>query len=280
MLLIAFALTSVLVCVSGEIHCYCNSARCAAHGDVCVSQAERCFSQLSYDRLTSPGVHGCVEDLPKDDRLMCVGVGDLIRTRAKTSEGQSAILPVLMCCDADMCNYVDAEAAAEMAADWRSNNTSADGFNRDGSELEVERVGHVTSLYDASERWLRVAVVIVPMAGGVILVVLVLFALRLLRTDGKRQRVPLLPTVCNSALTHAEKHSGSDCARLGHPVTLSVHKAPCRTAPPPRTLTCVARDKASAAQYHKLLDQCPASPSQPLTRPLSWAVGHSSTIVV
>ncbi len=89
-----------------------------------MSQAERCFSQLSYDRLTSPGVHGCVEALPENDRLMCVGVGDLIRTRAKASQGQTAILPVLMCCDADMCNYVDVDATAVAG---RVNNTLTGG---------------------------------------------------------------------------------------------------------------------------------------------------------
>ncbi|ELT89046.1 hypothetical protein CAPTEDRAFT_220461 [Capitella teleta] len=170
----------------GDVRCYCNDASCVSTGYMCKSPNGRCFSQLSYDAMDTKSQHGCVESLPDEDRRMCESRGgDIIKNR----NGPDVKWPLLMCCNEDMCNYqenVDINIAsandshrkdkAVFGADVGSRDTVP--WTSDGSRMTISQ----------RDLWFKAAVIAVPIAGGFILVMLVLLAIRMLRTDSRRQR--------------------------------------------------------------------------------------------
>lgn len=140
----------------GEIRCYCDAPHCVATGYMCKSEANACFTRL-LDPLgaNSPLTHGCL-DLSADS---C--------SAAATVE----------CCHDDMCNYRGLYDLSRDSADSRP--------RTDGGQSPVTRVQDLAS---AKEVWFRAAVIAVPIAGGLILVLLIMLALRMLRSENKRLR--------------------------------------------------------------------------------------------
>jgi len=170
----------------GEIRCYCNDASCVRTGYMCKSSIGTCFSQLTYEGDTARSVHGCVDLLPDTDKQLCEGEGDIIRTRNDHEEW-----PILMCCKDDMCNYMD-NLDINIYVNTKSNNSILKGSDT------IHRGTHTQSDHDRRyiseasshqrELWFKAAVIAVPIAGGFILVLLVLLAVRMLRTDTQRHR--------------------------------------------------------------------------------------------
>ena len=158
------------------------------------------------------------------------------------------------------------------------------------NRVEVRSHHQSGTVYDKSERWLRVAVVVVPIAGSLILVMLVLFALRLLRMDSKRQRAScLLPAAVTAGyqIHHIEPFNCTVHKLNKAPVYNNHVHGRDRTAAynngtrKERTLTLAARDgnvlcAQPISKYQKLLEisySATNSPHKP-SRPLSWAVGQ------
>lgn len=63
----------------------------------------------------------------------------------------------------------------------------SDRYQPDGSNQNL--ITRVQELASAKEVWFRAAVIAVPIAGGLILVLLIMLALRMLRSENKRLRV-------------------------------------------------------------------------------------------
>ena len=100
------------------IRCYCNLPSCKENSSEpqtgsepvtsfrCLSTQGRCFSEFSG----APGsdqseLHGCVEALSLDERNSCYassGRGDVITRKLTSQDG----VAMLMCCTADLCNYM------------------------------------------------------------------------------------------------------------------------------------------------------------------------------
>lgn len=109
------------VILTGEIRCHCNGASCVGSSYMCKS-SQGCFSQLSYGH-DSRSIHGCVESLAEEDRAVCQGDGDILRTRT----GPDKEWPILMCCKEDMCNYMDTRSSGldvNIYVNTRSNGSS------------------------------------------------------------------------------------------------------------------------------------------------------------
>ena len=69
---------------------------------MCKSEEGRCYSLLTYEGDSANSVHGCVDTLQMEERDLCSGRGDIIKARNGKEER-----PIIMCCQDDMCNYID-----------------------------------------------------------------------------------------------------------------------------------------------------------------------------
>ncbi|KPP75560.1 BMP and activin membrane-bound inhibitor-like [Scleropages formosus] len=174
----------------GEIRCYCDAPHCVATGYMCKSALGACFTRvLDPHSVNSPLIHGCVD--PVDPSAsMC------------TSPGPS----VLRCCHEDMCNYRGLHDLAHPRGEH------SDVGSRHQSDSSHNLVTKVQELASAKEVWFRAAVIAVPVAGGLILALLVMLALRMLRSENRRLRVHRQHAV-------AHLHHSFHSTRKGAPLT-------------------------------------------------------------
>lgn len=160
--------------LSEEIRCYCNAASCVTTGYLCKSVLGRCYSHFTSESAsnTMRVFHGCVEALSGDDRTSCLNEEDQMKSSSMEEE---RVWPLLTCCQQDMCNYI-VENTNENINLTRSGTVKSSSALSPSSEI--------------SERdlWFKAAVIAVPIAGGFILILLVLLAVRMLRNDNRRQR--------------------------------------------------------------------------------------------
>ncbi|XP_038131101.1 BMP and activin membrane-bound inhibitor homolog [Cyprinodon tularosa] len=149
----------------GEIRCYCDAPHCVATGYMCKSELNACFTKV-LDPLSanSPLTHGCLVPVSN--------AADVC------SSQRAADSLTLECCHDDMCNYRGLHDLGH-SRDSADSRYPADGSNRN-------LVTRVQELASAKEVWFRAAVIAVPIAGGLILVLLVMLALRMLRSENKR----------------------------------------------------------------------------------------------
>ncbi|XP_028333071.1 BMP and activin membrane-bound inhibitor homolog a [Gouania willdenowi] len=152
----------------GEIRCYCDAPHCVATGYMCKSELNACFTKvLDPLNVNSPLTHGCLD--PTVNTVdVCSG-----RTAVDALAGAT-----LECCHDDMCNYRGLYDLAH-TRDATDSRYQPDTNNRN-------LVTRVQELASAKEVWFRAAVIAVPIAGGLILVLLIMLALRMLRSENKR----------------------------------------------------------------------------------------------
>ncbi|XP_066508692.1 BMP and activin membrane-bound inhibitor homolog [Hoplias malabaricus] len=145
----------------GEIRCYCDAPHCVATGYMCKSEQNVCFTRI-LDLQSSRSLlsHGCYESMTPDS-VCHSGAG------------------VLDCCHEDMCNYRGLQELTH-----RGENTDRRG--RPQAESGHHLVARVQEIPSAKEVWFRAAVIAVPIAGGLILVLLVMLAVRMLRSESRR----------------------------------------------------------------------------------------------
>lgn len=172
-----------------DIRCHCNLAPCVSTGYMCKSELGLCFSEnvkmtssvLNVAATTAPR-HGCVDllaDVADDANYGCKepdGVPSPILEAPWSSEGRQ-------CCSDDMCNF---------QRDFQEPGAS-ESRTRGGVEQQPPSMTRLV--------WFRAAVIAVPIAGGSVLVLLVLLAARLLRKDSE------LPSTA-SANFHEALHKG------------------------------------------------------------------------
>lgn len=164
----------------GEIRCYCNLPVCVATSYMCKSSKGFCFSEVPNQNDVSKSRHGCIELLHQLGHEACQK-----RLRnARVHKGKTTSW--LMCCSEDMCNYIDLNLGILFNAKFNHSYSSA-GMS---SSME-DRDFFLGSQPDAISRqdvWFKAAVIAVPIAGGFILIMLILLAVHMLRKDNRRQR--------------------------------------------------------------------------------------------
>lgn len=161
-----------ILLTKGEIRCYCDAPHCVATGYMCKSELNACFTKvLDPLNTNSPLTHGCIDPV-----LNSVDVCP--KKNTDTLNGGSSPIE---CCHDDMCNYRGLPDIAHTRSD------STDRYQPDGSNQNL--ITRVQELASAKEVWFRAAVIAVPIAGGLILVLLIMLALRMLRSENKRLRV-------------------------------------------------------------------------------------------
>ncbi|XP_051983834.1 BMP and activin membrane-bound inhibitor homolog [Xyrauchen texanus] len=154
----------------GEIRCYCDAPHCVATGYMCKSELNSCFTRILDPQSTkSPLTHGCYDPL--------LNSGDICHPEStyETIHGHAT----LQCCHEDMCNYrglQDLLYRGEESQDRSRHQT-------EGNRHVVARLQEISS---SKEVWFRAAVITVPIAGGLILVLLIMLALRMLRSENRK----------------------------------------------------------------------------------------------
>ncbi|KAM6977338.1 BMP and activin membrane-bound inhibitor homolog a [Aplochiton taeniatus] len=155
----------------GEIRCYCDAPHCVATGYMCKSELNACFTKvLDPFNLNSPLTHGCLDPV--------VSAADVCSS-SKTTEVSLGGISTIECCHDDMCNY---RGLNDLAHTRESTDHSR--YQPEGSSRNL--ITRVQELASAKEVWFRAAVIAVPIAGGLILVLLIMLALRMLRSENKR----------------------------------------------------------------------------------------------
>lgn len=202
-------LTLVLLgisCVYGEIRCYCNEGKCVTSSYMCKSQLGMCFTHTKVKDGVKSIVSGCADSLQEEPRMRtCVGSG-IVEAAGNETQGddggpeielhdadkverqdavsgdtdaQSDAPEVgLTCCTLDMCNYRDSN---EITITIGSNPNDKGGGSVSSRRTE-------TGSKTPKDLWFKAAVIAVPIAGGFILILLVLLAVRMLRTDSRQHK--------------------------------------------------------------------------------------------
>ncbi|KAM3929672.1 BMP and activin membrane-bound inhibitor homolog [Leptodactylus fuscus] len=182
-----------ILLTKGEIRCYCDAPHCVATGYMCKSELNACFSRLLDPQNTnSPLTHGCLDSMAKTTD-MC---------KATTDVKSGATVPKLECCHEDMCNY---RGLHDVLSHPKSEPSGGSKYQHESTRNLITKVQELTS---SKELWFRAAVIAVPIAGGLILVLLIMLALRMLRSENKRlqdQRQQMLSRLHYSFHGHHSK---------------------------------------------------------------------------
>ncbi|GAA6090859.1 BMP and activin membrane-bound inhibitor homolog (Xenopus laevis) b [Tachysurus ichikawai] len=157
----------------GEIRCYCDSPHCVATGYMCKSELNACFTRiLDPQSSKSPLSHGCYEpDRNGGSACRTGGTPDVVHEPE-----------TLACCHEDMCNY---RGPQDLTYGRGENLDHRSRPQADGGRQIIARVQEIPS---SKEVWFRAAVIAVPIAGGLVLVLLIILALRMLRSENQRLR--------------------------------------------------------------------------------------------
>lgn len=81
---------------------------------------------------TDISLHGCVESLALSERASCLssGRGDVITRKTNRENDGASALPILMCCTANLCNYIHQIDLPHVAIDVFTVNESDNGKDR------------------------------------------------------------------------------------------------------------------------------------------------------
>ncbi|XP_062844192.1 BMP and activin membrane-bound inhibitor homolog (Xenopus laevis) b [Trichomycterus rosablanca] len=157
----------------GEIRCYCDAPHCVATGYMCKSELNSCFTRiLDPQSSKSPLSHGCY------DPLLNAGAPCHAESGRATLYGPAT----LECCHEDMCNYKGLHDLTHGRGGSPGKSTRP---QTEGGRQVVARVQEIPT---AKEVWFRAAVIAVPIAGGLVLILLITLALRMLRSENRRLR--------------------------------------------------------------------------------------------
>jgi len=196
-----------------ELRCHCNLPVCVTTGYMCKSAMGTCFSEIVDRSDLSKSRHGCLELLSSDKSETCHNQPSKSRGHHHSNPAHRHLhpqKPLVLCCQDDLCNY------GAQQVELRFNSVLLKGRNESQVGSEFQTVALETSrLFDAinvvgnaagagiagiggpvgggvsgvspvtshKDLWLKAATIAVPIAGGFILVLLVLLAIRLLRRD-------------------------------------------------------------------------------------------------
>uniref|UniRef100_A0A8C4QVU5 BMP and activin membrane-bound inhibitor homolog n=1 Tax=Eptatretus burgeri TaxID=7764 RepID=A0A8C4QVU5_EPTBU len=199
---LSLVLQLCMLCVSfaaGDIRCYCDAPVCVPTGYMCKSPAAGCFSRpLRPSDPRSPRTHGCLEGLRAGPQAC----------QSHKPTNHTEPWPLLSCCQEDMCNYHMLQGPTNPGRE------SAAKVHTEDEQIK----GHDGIQSHARELWFRAAVIAVPVAGALVLILLIGLALRLLRSEARRQRRVLGKLRCGLNTQSAglvKTHTCPTCDGLG-----------------------------------------------------------------
>ncbi|KGL79223.1 BMP and activin membrane-bound inhibitor, partial [Tinamus guttatus] len=201
----------------GEIRCYCDAAHCVATGYMCKSELGACFSRLLDPRNTqSPLAHGCLDSVARPQ------VGPRARSEASAPGCRFGIAEALL---------FKYKSVVAIGISFMSSAFAGQGsrYQHDNNRNLITKVQELTS---SKELWFRAAVIAVPIAGGLILVLLIMLALRMLRSENKRlqdQRQQMLSRLHYSFHGHHSKKGQVAKLDLECMVPVTGHENCCMT---------------------------------------------------
>jgi len=182
-----------------ELRCHCNLPVCVTTGYMCKSAMGTCFSEIVDRSDLSKSRHGCLELITSSDQSEAVCHHHHQSTERRQhhkhqqQQHQQHQRPTVLCCQDDLCNYgaqqvqlmlLNSAVQPTHRSNESSPSTSSGGLelltNSNGSGGEASGAGNGSVGHDL---WLKAATIAVPIAGGCILVLLVLLAIRMLRRD-------------------------------------------------------------------------------------------------
>ncbi|KAJ6666752.1 hypothetical protein lerEdw1_020476 [Lerista edwardsae] len=208
-----------ILLAKGEIRCYCDAAHCVGTGYMCKSELSACFSRpVDPPNAYSPLTHGCLDSFASTLDICQAN-------RAQNRSGAS--IPTVECCYEDMCNY---RGLYDVISPLRGEPLGQGSrYQHDNSRNLITKVQELTS---SKELWFRAAVIAVPIAGGLILVLLIMLALRMLRSENKRlqdQRQQMLSRLHYSFHGHHSKKGQVAKLDLECMVPVTGHENCCMT---------------------------------------------------
>lgn len=179
----------------GHVRCFCNLPNCVSTGYICKSKSGSCFSSLSDQAPynTNTGLHGCLELLTDNEQKeWCKANSNSQIGRKRKPHPRS----LLYCCYSDMCNHVDNPETTNLL-DETVNMLNERENNRIAKNSSSQQINVLT--YNSSDVWFKVATIAVPICGAIIVLVLLVLAIRLLRTESNnhtRHKLgsPYIPT--------------------------------------------------------------------------------------
>uniref|UniRef100_A0A8W8MAK2 BMP and activin membrane-bound inhibitor-like protein n=1 Tax=Magallana gigas TaxID=29159 RepID=A0A8W8MAK2_MAGGI len=176
--------------IHGEIRCRCNEPECVSSGtQICKSSnIKMCYVMKTFDEGTGTPryTHGCMDALVKNEKYK-----NICDTDSETNKPAENFVtyrhdPIVQCCNKDLCNYNN----IVMAVPTNRSLAKADPVSPGPPEyIFPHSIPEDTrSANQDKDLWFKAAVIAVPIAGGFILVLLVLLAVRMLRADTRRHR--------------------------------------------------------------------------------------------
>lgn len=163
-----------------------------------------CFQEL-VDQTQIYSRTGCMELLPTIEPYLCLRLSPFVDSkkavadrrrvtkRSLTAGVKKSEKTLLRCCREDMCNYV-AQLQPELSISVKDPSPAEENGSRAHQSLITISTEHFASdktsisRYPSwsDSRWFRLVVIGVPVAGGVILVVLIAFACALLKASDSK----------------------------------------------------------------------------------------------
>ncbi|XP_036375145.1 BMP and activin membrane-bound inhibitor homolog isoform X2 [Megalops cyprinoides] len=198
---------------------------------MCKSELNACFTKvLDPQNTNSPLTHGCFDPIMNSGHVCISKATDDTRVGASTLE----------CCHDDMCNYRGLYDLAHARGDASDHGGH---YQPEGGRNLGTRVQELAS---TKEVWFRAAVIAVPIAGGLILVLLIMLALRMLRSENRRlrdQRQQMLSRLHYSFHGHHAKKGHLAKLDLECMVPVTGHENCCLTCDKMRQADLGANDK-------------------------------------
>jgi len=181
----------ILVTTSyGDIRCHCNLPQCVRTGYMCKSTgaSAACYSEqpvdVNVDGISSSdhiSRHGCIE-LPQQLRDMCVKPlpqsPPLQSHHNHHNHRHHNSNQSIICCFEDMCNYVK---NIDLIFSTRTHTIYNDNKLVGTATSSTRNIPNLSNSV-----WFQVTVITVPIAGSILLVILIVMAIKVLRQDNKR----------------------------------------------------------------------------------------------
>ncbi|KAK4018444.1 uncharacterized protein LOC116916606 [Daphnia magna] len=174
-----------------ELRCHCNLPVCVTTGYMCKSAMGTCFSEIVDRSDLSRSRHGCLELLSSDHQVCHSSQSHNNGRHAAGHRHLHPQRPLVLCCQDDLCNYGAQQVQLRLDSAVQTGNRNDSSSSSSTGVQEPRTVAMETRLFGDGQAvgngghdlWLKAATIAVPIAGGCILVLLVLLAIRMLRRD-------------------------------------------------------------------------------------------------
>ncbi|XP_075237032.1 uncharacterized protein LOC142333594 [Lycorma delicatula] len=180
-----------------EVRCYCNLPICITTGYMCKTTNKKgsgCFTDVTVSVPVQRAAHGCLDLLDSIKRTQCRNEPSVVNSDEQFVKSTDVVNDIttessslLLCCNEDMCNHVDMPdnhikyndsvmAAAVLAG------TGLGIIKQQQQQLTSSPHDGSVIVYN-SEVWFRAATIAVPVCGALILLILIMLAIKMLKSD-------------------------------------------------------------------------------------------------